>query len=174
MEKAQVQAKPAVLGKEAIRAIIQFAALVGIATLAPMIGNQFITGPIVNAVLFIATAILGVRWGIMVGLIPSVIALSVGLLPAPLAPMIPFIMISNAIMVVIFGYLRERNFWLGMISASAVKFLFLFLTSSVVTGLLLKSELAPTVAQILSWPQLATALGGGILAWAFLKAIKRI
>ncbi|HCP60545.1 MAG TPA: iron hydrogenase, partial [Dehalococcoidia bacterium] len=76
-------------------AVITFVVLLGIATVAPLSGSQFITGPIVNATLLIAVALLGMRDGILIGLIPSTIALATGLLPAVLAPMIPFIIVGN-------------------------------------------------------------------------------
>jgi riboflavin transporter len=151
-----------------------FLGLLATATIVPMfVHSQPITGPIVNATLFIAAAFLGTEAAIMVGLIPSVIALSFGLFPAILAPMIPFIMISNALMIVVFGLIQKKNYWLGVISASLLKFVFLFSTSSVVVGLLMKKEVATKVASIMSWPQLATALAGGIIAWLIVKTIKR-
>lgn len=145
----------------------KFIALIGVATIVPLFHQQMITGPIVNATLFIATIILGTQAGILVGLIPSIIALSVGTLPAPLAPMVPYIMISNAILIVTFGLLRNKNYWLAVGVASFLKFLFLFATSSIVIGLLVQQELAESVALMMSWPQLVTALAGGVLASVF-------
>jgi len=65
---------------------------------------------------------LGVDFAILIGLIPSVIALGVGLLPAVLVPMVPFIMISNTLLVVCFAYLRKKNYWLGVVVSSFLKF----------------------------------------------------
>ena len=76
-------------------ASIQFIALVGVATIAPLFHQQWVTGPIVNAMFIMAVALLGVQNAILLCLLPSTIALSVGLLPAILAPVIPFIIISN-------------------------------------------------------------------------------
>jgi len=143
-------------------------------TVAPLVKQQFIVGPIVNATLFISAATIGTAGAIMVGLVPSVISLSVGLLPPVLAPVIPFIMISNALLVSVFAIFRKRNFFLGIVAASVVKYLFLYATSSMVISLLLKKEVASSVAQMMSWPQLVTALAGGVLAWVFLRGAKRI
>jgi len=170
MENTQVQAIP----RKAILTLIQLIAFVGIAALAPLFPMQGLTGPIVNALLYIAVVMLGVQNAIIVGLLPSTIALSAGLLPAVLAPMIPFIIIGNVILVITFNYFYQRNFWSGVIMASIFKFVFLYATSNIVVGLLLKSELATQVSAMMNWPQLATALGGGVIAWAFLKSIKRI
>ena len=158
--------------KKTVLSIIQFIAFVAIVTFAPLIKNQFIVGPIVNATLFISVETLGLSTAIMVGLIPSVIALSVGLLPPLLAPIIPFIMISNAIMVSVFEMLKKRNYYLGIVSASILKYLFLFASSSIAINLLMKKNAAHQVAVMMSWPQLVTALIGGILALLFFKALK--
>ncbi len=152
--------------------LTQFAALVGIATVVPLFHQQMITGPVVNATLFVAAVLLGTQMGVFVGLIPSIIALSVGTLPAPLAPMVPYIMLSNAILILAFNAFRERNYWLAVGIASALKFAFLWATSSVVIGLLMKKELAESVALMMSWPQLLTALLGGALASLFLRMYK--
>lgn len=150
----------------------QFSVLVLVAVITPLLGhNQAITGSIVNATIFISVVLLGPQSAILVGLVPSVVALSVGLLPAVLAPMIPFIMIGNTILVLGFNYLRQKNFWLGVIVASTLKFLFLFFMSSVVVNLILKQELAQKVSLMMSWPQLLTALGGGCVAYLFLRGI---
>src|SRR3989344_2590592 len=92
----------------------QFVSLLGIATVAPLFHQQWLTGPIVNAMFLIAVVLLGSQNAIVLALLPSTIALGVGLLPAILAPMIPFIIISNVIFVLAFHYLREKNFWLGV------------------------------------------------------------
>lgn len=154
--------------------IAKFSLLVGVASIMPLWHNQWVTGPIVNATLFLTAWFLGIRAGIMVGLIPSAIALGAGLLPTIMAPMVPFIMISNAILVLTVDALRKRNYWLSVIIASGFKFLFLAGTSSIVINLLIKKEVAAKVATMMNWPQLATALIGGIIAFAFIKYFKRV
>lgn len=169
-EKALVEKKVMVMP------LVQFTSLLAVATLAPVIFSHFqiVTGPIVNATLFIAVGLIGTRYALLIGLVPSVIALSTGLLPAPLAPMIPFIMLSNSILIIVFSWFIKKRFWTGVAISSVLKFGFLFATSSVVIGLLTKSELAGKVATILGWPQLLTALAGGIIAFGVLKALKKV
>ncbi len=161
------QIKILALNKTKITSLTYFTALLGISIIAPLFHFQPITGPIVNACLFIATALFGTQAGIMLGLLPSLIALSVGTLPAPLAPMIPFIMVSNTILVVVFSYFKQKNFFLGIISASILKFLFLFSTSYIVIHLIAQKPIAQKAASMMSWPQLATALLGGLIAYFF-------
>lgn len=162
-------AKELVISREKIIFLTKLVVLLSVAMIVPLFHQQMITGPIVNATLFVATVVLGVSGGILVGLIPSVVALSAGLLPPVLAPMVPFIMISNTMLVLIFHFLRENNYWQGMIAGSIFKFIFLYSTSSVVINLLLNKEVATQVSAMMSWPQLLTALSGGCLAYVLIK-----
>ncbi len=159
-----------ILRKEIILA--QFAALTGVAVVAPLLGNQFISGSIVNAVLFVTVILLGWRSAILVATIPSLIALSTGLLPIVLAPMIPFIIIANIILVSVYNFSLKKNYWLKVVMAGFLKFVFLFFTSSIVINLFLTEKVAAKIAVIMSWPQFITALVGGLLAYLFLKGIK--
>lgn len=166
--------KTLILEKEKILSLVKFVAILSLSILAPLFKIQFITGPIVNALLFIATVILGSSSALLIGLLPSVISFSTGLLPFVLAPMIPFIMIGNSLLVVTFAYFYKKNYWLGVIMAAFLKFFFLFLSSQILVNFFLKSTLAVKVASMMNWPQLATALVGGVIAYSFLKFIKKI
>lgn len=149
--------------------LVTLVALLAIATVAPLARNQFVTGSIVNATLIIAAATLGIWEGLLVGILPSSIALATGLLPAALAPMIPFVIVGNAILVVTFGGMGKKNYWLGVIPGVFFKFVFLAATSSVVAGLILNDRVATSAAAMMSWPQLATAITGAVIAFGFLK-----
>ena len=168
-----LQIKILAINKSQTVSLIYFTALLSVSIIAPLFHFQPITGPIVNACLFIATAILGVQAGIMLGLLPSLVALSVGTLPTPLAPMVPFIMASNAILVVVFAWcqtsVRHMSDTVAVVIASVLKFLFLFSTSYIVIHLISQKPIAQKAATMMSWPQLTTALLGGLLAFAILK-----
>mgnify|MGYP001612116452 FL=1 len=79
-----------------------FAGLLFVSLVAPLFHFQPITGPIVNAMLFLGAVLLPIEYALMLCMLPSLAALSFGALPVVLAPMIPFIMFSNAILVVVF------------------------------------------------------------------------
>ena len=81
---------------------LQLSAFVAIAVTAPYFLNQLITGSIVNALLFISASVLGLESAFILCLIPSLISIYTGLLPLALAPMIPFIMTGNALLVLFF------------------------------------------------------------------------
>ncbi len=157
-----------------VKMLAQFASLLAIAVILPLFHQQWLTGPLVNAILFIAVVLLGSQNAIIMGLLPSTIALAAGLLPAVLAPMVPFIIISNTIMIVAFDKAKDKNFWVGIVGASVLKFIFLWSTSYLVIHLLLKKEIAAKVSAMMSWPQLVTAIAGGVIAYVFLKSIKKI
>jgi len=168
-------AKVDTISKEGTLSLVKWAAVLGIASLVPLFPLQQVTGPIINALLFIAVVILGLRQTMAVCFVPSLMALSAGLLPIFLAPIVPFIIISNIILVVVFNYVRETNFWLGIVVASLVKFVFIWSTTTLVASMFIKNPIAiKAVATMMSWPQLITALIGGVIAFVFLKSIKKI
>lgn len=152
--------------------LARFLIILSIAVIMPFFHNQFFTGPIINAILFISTIILGIRKTFIICLIPSVIAMSVGLLPFALAPMVLFIMISNILMVSVFHFGNKINYWLGVVLASFLKFFFLYTSSHIIFNFILKKELAGPVISMMSWPQFLTALAGGVLAYLFLIFVR--
>jgi len=162
-------------------AIAQFLALAGTATILPFfIHLQWITGPVINAILILALFLLGIRSALVICLIPSLMALSGGLLPAVLAPVVPFIMIGNVILVLAVEWLytglkdEDTGYWSGVVLGAALKFAFLWLSVGVISELLIKQSLVGKVAQMMSWPQFATAVTGGLIAFGVLKWLKRI
>lgn len=143
--------------------------LLCIAVAAPLCRQQIVTGIIVNAVLFISASLIGTSGALILGLLPSSIALATGLLNPAMAPMIPFIIIGNTILVIVYSYLSRVNFWLGAVTACVVKTAFLFAVSSIVIGLLTNQQLASIVAEMMGWMQLLTAMGGVVLAYGVIR-----
>ncbi len=164
-----------VWGQVKVKDVAWFVGLMAVVAVLPhYVHNQFITGPIVNATLFIAAVVLGAGNAILIGLVPSVVALVSGLLPLPLAPMVPFIMISNAILIIVFSYIRKVNFWGGVLGATLFKYAFLYLTSTIIVGLISNHNIAAkAAATMMAWPQIVTAVVGGIIAYGALKVYKR-
>ncbi len=155
--------------------LVAWASLIGIALVAPLFPLQQVTGPIINALLFIAVIMLGLKQTLPICFIPSVMALLAGLLLPVMIPIVPFIMLGNVVLVVTFSYFYQKNFWLGIALASLVKFIFIWSTTSAIANLFIKTPTTVNkIAQLMSWPQLISALLGGFIAYAFLKFIKRI
>lgn len=154
--------------------LAKFLTLLSIATFAPILLSQNLTGPIVNASLFLAVYFLGLPSAIFIALIPSLVSLSIGFLPLALAPMIPFIMMGNIIMISTFNYFKDKNYWSAVFLSAIFKFAFLFTTSSLIINLIIKQELATKVANMLSYPQLITAIIGGLIAYTFINKKNRL
>jgi len=150
----------------------QLSVFVGLAVAAPYFLNQLITGSIVNALLFISASTLGLESAFLLCLVPSLISIYTGLLPLALAPMIPFIMTGNALLVLSFYFLRKK-YWVGAISSSIIKFIFIWSVGMLLANSILHG-IASKVMLMISWPQLATALLGACIAFLFLKTTRKI
>ncbi len=153
--------------------ILMLAILIAVAVAAPLLfRQQLVTGTIVNATLIIGVSLLGIRDGLLIGLIPSSFALATGLLPSFMAPMIPFIIIGNAVLVLTFAYLNRFNYWLGIAAGSILKAAFLYGAGILVTSLIMNQQLTSAVAQMMGWTQLFTAVAGGVVAFGIVKILK--
>lgn len=138
--------------------------------------QQFLTGPIVNALLILSFLYLGKSRAFFLAMIPSTVALSRGLLPIALAPMVPFIMISNCLYIFVFAkFAGKSKFkdYLAVVSASTVKALFLMAISKFLMQQILAAPLASKVLVMMSWPQLWTAVVGGVLALLISYQVKK-
>ncbi len=167
-EKTFVTYKPVVM------TVVKFATLLSVAVFAPLVHNQLITGSLVNATLFVAAGTIGLGAAVLLGLLPSVYALLAGTLPAVAAPMLPFIMLSNILLVLIFSSFSKYNFWLRMFSAAFLKFIFLFSFSYLMVNFLFIGRMSGLVLTMFSWPQLITAIIGGGIAFVVLKNPKKV
>lgn len=170
-----MDAKVLAIPKEKILSAVKYITMIGFLMLAPLIPGHFqpVTGPLVNAILFLSTYFFVLRDCYLLALIPSLIAAVSGLLPSLLIPMIPYIIVSNFILIFVFAKLKENNYWLAVISSSLAKFLFLFFTSTFFMQLFFKKELPLKIAQMMSWPQLATAIIGGVIAYFVLLFLNK-
>lgn len=96
--------------------------------------------------------------------------------------MIPFISLANAILVSLYGWLRPWNRWLGLGLAALAKTLFLTGRMWVLMARPLHLEMGgknqPVVMpdaflSMMGWPQLATAIAGGLLAFGIQCLVTR-
>jgi hypothetical protein len=142
---------------------------------------QPVTGTLVNALLLLAVELLGVGPAIALGALTPLGGLMHGVLPLPMAVMIPFIMLGNATLVSLYGALRGRNRFLAVGAAAAAKFALLYAAVTVLaarplelalTGAAKTVTMPPALVQMMAWPQLVTALAGGLLMLALLRLRK--
>ncbi|MHB1006239.1 MAG: ECF transporter S component [Chloroflexota bacterium] len=145
----------------AVPRVAVFAALLALALLIPALGlDQQLTGPMVNALLIASVPLVGLPGAIMVGAFPSLVASLRGQLPLPLVVMVPYIILGNAVMVSAVALLRRRGYWLSVVVGAVAKFALLY---AAVTYLV---NVPAPLAVMMQWPQLYTALMGGVIVWA--------
>lgn len=162
------------------------ARLVGGLALGLLIPNlglpQWLTGPLVNALLLLSVDGIGLGEALAIGAITPLAAALRGVLPLPLLVMVPFIALGNATYVSLYAGLRPANRWLALGVASLCKFALLYTAVTVLVAHPLKLALAgatqvvalpQAIVQMMAWPQLATALAGGLIAWGVRWAAER-
>ena len=150
--------------------------------------KQIITGTFVNCVLAVTVLVVGLGSGITVALISPVCAFLLGIAPNMIT-VLP-IMVGNTCYVVLLKLLMGRT-WrqpLALAVAAGVKFGVLYLlvvkvicgvASSALLGQKFggKPVLAPPMLKMLpamfTWPQLITALTGGLLALLIVPILKK-
>lgn len=136
--------------------------------------SQPLVGPLVNFTLIIGAGLVGTTSAIIVGCLTPLIAFFFGIMP--LFPLVPFIMVGNALFVLIFNIIRRNMNILGGISgvivAALVKFIFLAVSVRYFVILIIP-KVPPKLIAAFSLPQLYTALIGGVLAIIIMKFIRR-
>lgn len=140
--------------------------------------NQFFVGPMVNAMLLLTVYFSGVKWAMLVGLLTPVLAFFSNVLAPPMAPFIPFIAAGNLLYVIIFSIFRNRKNLdiIGVLSASIVKFLFLYFSATQLISLFalgIPDPVKDKLAITMGLPQLITALAGGAAAILLHNMLKR-
>lgn len=101
---------------------------------------------------------------------PSLIALASGLLPLALAPMVPFIISANIVLIVVFKWMESKGFFKAAFLAAASKFAFLSFVSSAVFAPIF--HFGPAMIAMMGYMQFVTALFGAFLAGGVLKTTK--
>ncbi|HXL03556.1 MAG TPA: ECF transporter S component [Bacillota bacterium] len=149
-------------GTETRRSILfttRTAILMALTLVIQMLGMpQYVTGPLVNTMLYVAAVFVGIWGGVAIGLVTPLIAFWRGILPPPLGPMIPFIALGNAVLVIVYGLVKRHNRYVAIVAASVIKY---FVLAGAVRFVV---QVPPKIAQMMQVPQLITALAGGAIA----------
>ncbi len=132
---------------------------------------QPVTGPAINAILFLAAALIGPVSAVLIGLCTPVVAFAFGIMP--FAPAVIIIMLGNAVLAIVFGLLAKRQI-VAFGAAAVAKFLVMALFVKYLFPLVIGIAVPAKVAQMLTLPQLLTALGGAVLAFIILRILGRI
>jgi hypothetical protein len=158
--------------------------LISLTLCVEMLGlPQPVTGPLVNMMLILTTLILNPAAGVSLGCISPLVAVLRGQLPAILLPMVPFIMVGNALLVLVFGALRKKYppatapllspiNWIALVAGSAVKFLWLWGAARIVLPVFLGVRVEAKFIAMMAMPQFITAVIGSILALAIYQTLK--
>lgn len=141
--------------------------------------SQFITGPLVNAVLIIAALYAGVWSGIAVAALSPLFALIIN--PSPimlLVPQMAVVIAAGNIVIVLGAYLfKNRNLIVGLVLGSAAKTAVLWAGISFVVipvfGAALKAPQKAALTAMFSYNQLITALIGSAVAYLVWLKLKK-
>ncbi len=167
--------KAILLEREEVSELIYFGIFLLIAISAPLLGNQVLVGPIVNATLFLAVIFFGIRKAFLIALLPSFIALFVGILPTGTFAMIPYIIIGNLILIITFSYFeKRREYLLGVFCGAFLKFLFILSASLIFTEIIYNQTIFKEIILAMSSYQFFTAIAGGIIALILGKRLGKI
>lgn len=162
------------------RTAVLTALLIVMQAVTSSFGNTLITGSIVNLILIVSVMTSGILTGISVGFISPICAKLFGI--GPLWALIPFIIIGNIVLVLIWYLIANRkimnkklSYIIALIVAAVSKFLVLYISIvKIAIPLLLDlpEKQAAVISNMFSVPQLVTALIGGLLAIIILPIIK--
>ena len=140
--------------------------------------TQLITGSLVNCVLFVFTAQVGIWSGIVIGILSSILASLLGI-GAAVAAVVPVVACGNAVLAAVFALASNKGEKLrvpAMVLAAAVKCVFLWVSVPAVLkalGSVGEKQIA-ALSVMFSWPQGVTALIGGVLALIILPRLAKV
>lgn len=155
---------------QSVTKLIYIVISIGLLLIVPgLTQQQLIVGALVNAILLLTAVYVGPFEAALSGLIPSIVALSSGTLPLVLAPVLPFIMAANAVYVYVFSRFKSKQIMIAVIAASLVKFGLLYFSAHYIVSGLLQEAVASKAIIMMSWPQLVTAVLGGVIATQVMK-----
>lgn len=163
--------------------ITQTAVLIAILVLLQSVtkaGGQFVTGSCVNGVLAVAALFSGPWVGVTVAVISPFFAFLLGVGPQ-VFPIVPAIAAGNVIYVLMLHFLcskKELPIWrqgTSLLCAAVCKFLALYLLVAqlLCRVLPLPQKQITTFTAMFSWPQLVTALMGGVIALLIVPILRK-
>ena len=164
--------------KNLVRTAVLLALLILLQTLTKA-GGQFVTGSCVNCVLAVGALFLPLGYGIGLALVSPFLAFVLGVGPQ-LLPIVPAIAVGNIVYVVLLCLIARKSEKLprkilGLAAASVVKFaaLFLLIAKLLCSVLQLPEKQVAVFQTMFSWPQLVTAVIGGVLAFVITAVLKK-
>lgn len=157
-------------------------ALLIVVQLVTKAAGQFLTGSLVNLILITAGLTGGLACGLTVAALSPILAFFLGIGPA-IPHLIPFVILGNLVIVLVYWLVMEKTplgtipAWsVGILAGAVAKTLVLWLgivklALPLIPGL--KPQQIQMMSAMFSWPQLVTALIGGIVAALLVPVLKR-
>ena len=148
----------------------------GAVIVGPFSVKQLITGSLVNCILLVFTACVGVGSAVTIGIISAVLASVIGVGPQVL-PVVPLIACGNALLALVYHLVSVKGGLpgvAGVAAAAVLKCAFLWLTVPAALRLFaaVPDKQAAALSVMFSWPQGLTALIGGFLALLIIPRLK--
>jgi len=165
------------------RTALLIALTVALQAVTLQMGNQIITGSVVNLMLIIAVMSCGLTTGLTVSVFTPIIPTLIGFGPVP--PVIPFIAAGNVVLVTAWYFIGNRNiinkyvaYCIALVAGAVAKFLVLYVgIVRIAVPYILGLPEGNIMSVLFSYPQLITASIGGacavILLPPLLGAIKQ-
>jgi len=164
------------------RTAVLIAITVILQALTLQLGNQFITGSVVNLMLILSVMTCGLPTGLTVAVFTPILPTLLGF--GPLWPVVPFIAVGNMALVVSWHFIGNLklssvyiSYVIAMIVGAITKFLILYFgVVRIAMPYILGLPEQHVMSVLFSYPQLITASAGGICAIILLplllKALK--
>jgi len=145
------------------------------------LGNQFITGSVVNLMLILSVMTCGLPTGLTVSAFTPVMPTLLGF--GPLWPIVPFIAIGNMLLVTNWHFIGNQKMAIknaacitALVTAAVTKFSVLYTGINLIAIPLLldlTEQQAARITGLFSFPQLITASAGGLCAIILLPTLKK-
>lgn len=133
----------------------------------------FIIGTLVNATLLVTVVLLGLGSGTIICVAAPMVAFFQGHIAFPW--MVPIIAIGNFTIILIYYLFHSKAKGTAVLLSSFTKFVFLLISTRWFIGLLeVPAKPAQVLSYAFSWPQLITALLGGIVSISVLRILEPI
>ena len=164
------------------RTAVLIALTVVLQALTLQLGNQIITGSVVNLMLIIAVMSCGLPTGLTVSIFTPIMPTLLGF--GPMWPIVPFIAAGNMALVTAWHFIGNREiintyvaYGAATLAGAAAKFLVLYLgVVQIAIPYILGLPAGNVLSIMFSYPQLVTAVVGGVCAIillpTLLKALK--
>lgn len=164
------------------KTLVQIAILTALTITVQLAGlPQPFTGPFINGMLFLITYLINPWAGVGLSILTPLSAMIRGHLPAFLYPLLPFVILGNISLVIVF-YIIQRRREINKRNEYIRSGIAIFSAALIKTGLLMSSvywilpiifgiDLPSPIVVMMSIPQFFTAVVGGLLFMGLIQVI---